>query len=163
MDLKLRQLSTLRDIAPEAWDTLAGDGPFLKHAFLSALETSGSVGPGTAWLPSYLLVSDADGLAGAMPLFVKHDSRGEFVFDWGWADAYERSGRPYYPKLVASVPLTPATGPRLLTRPGCDTAAVGAALVRGARSVAAKVGASSLHVLFPTDAERQLLDPNAMH
>ncbi|HET7132341.1 MAG TPA: peptidogalycan biosysnthesis protein, partial [Gammaproteobacteria bacterium] len=90
MQLRLEQASTLRDIAPEAWNALAGGGPFLHHAFLTALEQSGCVGPATAWQPSYLLASDAAGLAGAMPLYLKYDSRGEFVFDWGWADAYER-------------------------------------------------------------------------
>ncbi|HZF30635.1 MAG TPA: GNAT family N-acetyltransferase [Gammaproteobacteria bacterium] len=158
MHLQLEQLSTIRDIAPEDWNSLADGGPFLRHEFLSALEHSGCIGPGTAWLPSYLLARDERGPAGAMPLYVKHDSRGEFVFDWGWADAYERAGRPYYPKLVAGVPFTPATGARLLTRSGCDAAAVGAALVRGARSLAGEIGASSVHVLFPTDAERRLLD-----
>jgi predicted N-acyltransferase len=158
MQLRLEQTPTLRDVAPEAWNALAGSGPFLRHAFLSALERSGCVGPETAWQPSYLLASDAEGLVGAVPLYLKYDSRGEFVFDWGWADAYERTGRPYYPTLVAGVPFTPATGPRLLTRPGCDTDAVATALARGARALALELGASSLHVLFPTEAERSLLD-----
>ena len=92
---------------------------------------------------------------GALPLFIKYDSHGEFVFDWGWADAYERSGRSYYPKLVAAIPFTPATGQRLLVRPGADTVAVADALIRGARTVAAELGASSLHVLFPTEPERR--------
>ncbi len=116
------------------------------------------MGPGTAWQPAFLLASDAAGLAGAMPLYMKLDSRGEFVFDWGWADAYERSGRAYYPKLVASIPFTPATGARLLVRPGADAAPMAESLIRGAQSLAAELDASSLHVLFPTEPERALLD-----
>src|SRR3954452_9254515 len=110
MHLQLEQVTTLRDIAPGEWNPLAGGGPFLRHEFLMALERSGCVGPRTAWQPSYLIARDERGLAGGVPLYVKHDSRGEFVFDWGWADAYERAGRQYYPKLVAGVPFTPATG-----------------------------------------------------
>jgi predicted N-acyltransferase len=95
-------------------------------------------------------------LAGALPLFIKYDSHGEFVFDWSWADAYERAGRNYYPKLVCAVPFTPATGRRLLLR-DADDGNVAARLVDAARATADEVGASSLHVLFPTEAERQLL------
>ena len=99
-----------------SWNALAGDSPFLKHEFLRALEQSGCVGHGTTWQPCYIVARDEHGLAGALPLFIKYDSHGEFVFDWGWADAYERAGRSYYPKLVAAVPFTPATGRRLLLR-----------------------------------------------
>jgi predicted N-acyltransferase len=150
-------MTSLGQIEPETWNRLAGDDPFLKHEFLVALEQAGCIGPGTAWQPSYLLARDAQGLAGAMPLFVKHDSRGEFVFDWGWADAYERAGQRYYPKLVSSIPFTPATGTRLPVRPGADSAAISAGLIRGARALTAEIGASSLHVLFPTEPERTLL------
>ncbi len=158
MQLRIAQTSSLLDTDARAWNALAGDNPFLKHEFLSALERSGCVGPRTAWQPSYLLAHDAAGLVGALPLYLKYDSRGEFVFDWGWADAYERTGRAYYPKLVASVPFTPATGDRLLVRPGADTAAVARSLLTAARELAAEVDASSLHVLFPTEPERALLD-----
>ena len=116
------------------------------------------MGPGTAWEPCFLLAKDATGLAGAVPLYLKYDSLGEFVFDWGWADAYQRAGRRYYPKLVASIPFTPATGARLLVRPGADAAAVGDVLVGGIRALAEEVGASSAHVLFPLDTERALFD-----
>jgi predicted N-acyltransferase len=157
MPLQLQRVASLEEVAPVAWNGLAGDSPFLRHEFLVALERSGCVGAGTAWQPAYLLANDGANLVGAMPLYLKHDSRGEFVFDWGWADAYERSGRSYYPKLVASVPFTPATGQRLLVRAGIEPGAVADALIRGARASATDLDASSLHVLFPTDTERELL------
>jgi predicted N-acyltransferase len=157
MELELEHAPSLTAVEPGAWNALAGDDPFLKHEFLSALETSGCVGEGTAWQPAFLLAKDAAGLAGAVPLYVKYDSRGEFVFDWGWADAYERAGRDYYPKLVASVPFTPATGARLLLRPGAS-AAVSELLVTGVRTLAGELDASSVHVLFPLERERAWLD-----
>ncbi len=156
MQLQLERLATLAPIEAAAWNALAGDSPFLKHEFLRALEQSGCVGQGTTWEPSYLVARDEHGLAGALPLFIKYDSHGEFVFDWGWADAYERSGRTYYPKLVCAVPFTPATGRRLLLRDAQD-AGVAALLLDGARATAEELGASSLHVLFPTEPEQQLL------
>ncbi|HEY8521190.1 MAG TPA: GNAT family N-acetyltransferase [Gammaproteobacteria bacterium] len=156
--LRVERIESLRSVDAQQWNVLAGDSPFLRHEFLAALERSGCVGGDTAWQPAYVLARDAGGaLLGALPLYVKYDSRGEFVFDWGWADAYERSGRPYYPKLVTAVPFTPATGARLLLAPGADRAAVARRLVRAARDFASELRASSWHVLFPTDAERELL------
>jgi predicted N-acyltransferase len=147
----------LTAIEAGAWNGIAGEQPFLRHEFLVALEQSGCVGARTAWEPCFLVARDERGIAGALPLYIKYDSHGEFVFDWGWADAYERAGRRYYPKLVAAVPFTPATGPRLLLRPGAP-ADVASKLVAAAREVAIDAGASSLHVLFPTDRERQTLE-----
>ena len=102
-----------------AWDRLAGPEPFTSHAFLSAIEESGSVGPGTGWTPAPILVEDgADHLVAAAPAYLKTHSQGEYVFDHGWADAWQRSGGDYYPKLQIAVPFTPVPGPRLLgTRP----------------------------------------------
>ncbi len=98
-----------------AWDRLAGDDPFLSHAFLSALEDSGSVGPGTGWTPAPILIEDgADHLVAAAPAYLKTHSQGEYVFDHGWAEAWERAGGQYYPKLQVAVPFTPVPGPRLL-------------------------------------------------
>jgi uncharacterized protein len=155
--LALERIESLETIPPAAWNGLAGRDPFLRHEFLVALERTGCVGAGTAWEPSHLVARTDDGaIAGALLLYLKHDSRGEFVFDWSWADAYERAGRRYYPKLVSAVPFTPASGTRLLIgeRGGGDIAT---RLVLRARDLAAELGASSLHVLFPTDAERRLL------
>jgi uncharacterized protein len=157
MAVQLQRLSSLSAIEPAAWNALAGDSPFLQHEFLVALEQSGCVGDGTTWQPCHLVARDDRGLAGALPLFIKYDSHGEFVFDWGWADAYERAGRNYYPKLVAAIPFTPATGQRLLLRDGVETG-VATALLGAARQTALELGASSLHVLFPTDPERQALE-----
>jgi predicted N-acyltransferase len=157
MPVKLERLTSLSALDAAAWNGLAGDDPFLRHEFLSALEASGCVGDGTTWQPCYLVARDGHGLAGALPLFIKYDSHGEFVFDWGWADAYERAGRNYYPKLVAAIPFTPATGRRLLLRDGLETG-VATALLDGARSTALELGASSLHVLFPTEPERHSLE-----
>ena len=98
-----------------AWDRLAGDDPFVSHAFLSALEQSGSVGKGTGWTPATILIEDdASHLTSAAPAYLKTHSQGEYVFDHGWADAFERAGGTYYPKLQIAVPFTPVPGPRLL-------------------------------------------------
>ena len=157
MRVEVERLTTLGAVEAAAWNGLAGDSPFLKHEFLRALESSGCVGHGTTWQPCYIVARDEQGLAGALPLFIKYDSHGEFVFDWGWADAYERAGRNYYPKLVAAIPFTPATGQRLLLRAGVD-AGVATLLLEAARSTALEIGASSLHVLFPTEPERHTLE-----
>ncbi|HEX7081954.1 MAG TPA: GNAT family N-acetyltransferase [Gammaproteobacteria bacterium] len=156
--MDLERLTTLDDVEPREWNALAAGHPFLRHEFLAALEHSGCVGARTAWQPCHIGVRDeAGGLIGALPLYLKHDSRGEFVFDWSWADAYERAGRSYYPKLVASIPFTPATGPRLLVRPDADRAAVVRRMVAAALALQEELEASSVHVLFPTDAERAAL------
>ena len=98
------------------WDALAGGNPFMSHAFLSALEDSGSVGEGTGWQPLPLAIIGEDGrLAAALPAWLKHHSQGEYVFDHAWADAWARAGGEYYPKLQIAAPFTPATGPRLLS------------------------------------------------
>ena len=153
MELRVERIPSLSRIEPKAWNTLAGSNPFLRHEFLLALEHSGAVGPGTAWEPVHVVAYDSTGLAGALPLYLKYDSRGEFVFDWGWADAYQRSGLAYYPKLVCSVPFTPATGERLLIRPGADADRVADRLLTAARAATEEFDASSLHVLFPADGQ----------
>jgi hypothetical protein len=134
-----------------------GNDPFLEHGFLLALERSRSVGRGTGWQPRFVLVHQGRELVGAVPLYLKDHSYGEFVFDWAWAGAAERSGVRYYPKLVAAVPFTPVTGARLLVRPDADAAAVRAALARGMRAVADETGASSIHVLFCSEEESEAL------
>lgn len=153
--MRLRRHESFRELPAAAWNALVlDDDPFLQHAFLAGLETHGCVGPGTHWQPLPLTVVDDDGRwLGACPLYLKTDSWGEFVFDWGWADAYHRNGLRYYPKLVAAVPHTPATGQRLLLAPDADRAAVAALLADGARALAAELGCSSLHVLFPQAGE----------
>ena len=158
MTLRVRQHDSILDIDPVAWNGLAAGSPFLRHEFLSALENAGCVGPETAWRPAYLTASDDTGrLAGALPLYIKYDSRGEFVFDWSWAAAYEQAGHAYYPKLVCAVPFTPATGRRLLVDGDSDFETVAAELVTAARTLGAQIRASSLHFLFPTETERRFL------
>lgn len=129
-----------------AWDRLAGDDPFVGHAFLSALEASGSVGPGTGWTPAPILVEDdASRLLAAAPAYLKTHSQGEYVFDHGWADAWERAGGQYYPKLQVAVPFTPVPGPRLLgTRPQQLLAAFEAVVVQNEMS--------SAHITFTDEA-----------
>ena len=129
-----------------AWGRLASGDPFLSHAFLSALEDSGSVGPGTGWTPAPVLVEEDDKLVAAAPAYLKSHSQGEYVFDHGWADAWERAGGEYYPKLQVAVPFTPVPGPRLLgSRPQQLLAAV--------ETVTAQNSISSAHVTFIDDAD----------
>jgi predicted N-acyltransferase len=138
------------------WDALAGAGnPFMSHAFLSALEDSGSVGPGTGWQPAPLAITGADGgLAAALPAYVKTHSQGEYVFDHAWADAWQRAGGRYYPKLQIAAPFTPATGPRVLT----EDPALAAALLRAAGQVCERSGLSSAHATFIEPAQLPLFE-----
>ncbi len=116
----VRVHDSISAIGRVAWDACAGsDNPFVSYDFLQALEESGSVAPRAGWLPRHLSVEDELGQAvGVMPLYLKSHSQGEYVFDHAWADAYQRAGGIYYPKLQCAVPFTPATGPRLIARPG---------------------------------------------
>jgi hypothetical protein len=132
--------------------------PFISHEFLSSLERSGSAGGRTGWQPQHILAEDASGaLAGVVPCYLKSHSRGEYVFDAGWADAYERAGGDYYPKLQVSVPFTPATGRRLLARPGPNADATQAALAEALVELCRMRVASSVHVTFMPEAEWRLL------
>jgi predicted N-acyltransferase len=142
--------SSIASVAAEEWDACAGaENPFVSHAFLKALEDSGSVGEGTGWRPLHLLLEDAGGrLIGAMPLYLKSHSWGEYVFDQSWADAWERAGGRYYPKLQASVPFTPVPGPRLLVRPGADAGSRRALLAKALAAAATQLEVSSAHVTF---------------
>ena len=116
--VKVQVNRSIDDIPSAEWDALAGDDPFLRHAFLAALEHSGSACAESGWLPLHLSCRDDHGrLVGALPLYLKSHSYGEFVFDWAWADAYQRHGLRYYPKLVSAVPFSPVPGPRLLLWP----------------------------------------------
>ena len=158
MTLRIQQHDSILEIDATAWNVLAAGWPFLRHEFLSALEHSGCVGQETAWHPAYLTASNDTGrLVGALPLYIKYDSRGEFVFDWSWAAAYEQAQMSYYPKLVSAVPFTPATGRRLLVDDGVEFEPVAEELLIAARTLGAEIHASSMHVLFPTDSERHFL------
>lgn len=156
--LSARVVAGLAEVPAESWDACAGsDNPFLSHAFLEALEASGSATARTGWLPQHLLVEDSSGrLVAAAPLYLKSHSYGEYVFDWGWAEAYLRAGGRYYPKLQCAVPFTPVPGPRLLVRPDAPEGTE-AALVEMLVEVARRSGVSSLHVTFPTEAQWRAL------
>lgn len=139
------------------WDILSGSqetcenqyNPFISYDFLSALEESGCVGGRSGWQPHHLRLESAEGvLVGAIPCYAKSHSQGEYVFDHGWADAFERAGGRYYPKLQSAVPFTPATGPRLLAARGSDAGAVKAELTEALRMVTERLGVSSAHVSF---------------
>ncbi len=143
---------SIKAISPAAWNRLAGTTyPFLRHEFLAAAEQSGCATRGQGWTPRHLTLERNGIVVAAMPLYEKSHSWGEFVFDWAWAQAYERAGLDYYPKLVAAVPFTPATSSRLLVADGDDEAAE--ALLHAALTFARDEGYSSLHLLFPTEPE----------
>jgi hypothetical protein len=140
-----------------AWRALEPpDFPFFDHEFLRALERSRSIGRRSGWSPVYLVCGDGREVLGALPLYLKTDSYGEYVFDWEWAHAYREHGLSYYPKLVSAVPFTPATGPKLLVRRGigdAQRAAVKGALLEAARGLASELGVSSSHALFLPEEE----------
>ena len=161
--IALRIVERIADIPAAEWDACAGQdapdaNPFVAHAFLSALEESGSVGREAGWMPHHLVLDGSDGrLAAAVPLYIKSHSQGEYVFDWGWADAFERAGGRYYPKLQAAVPFTPVAGPRLLARPGPDRDRLRAALAAGLVEAVKRYGVSSAHVTFAPEDEARFL------
>jgi predicted N-acyltransferase len=147
-------LGGIGDVTAAEWNACAGAGdPFVEHAFLAALEASGSVSAERGWLPRHLVARTTDGrMQGALPLYLKGHSYGEYVFDWAWAEAFERAGGRYYPKLQAAIPFTPVTGRRILVWDGAPPG-TSAALTDAALRLVEKLGASSLHVTFPTEQE----------
>jgi len=157
-------IDTINEVTPSAWNKLEGtDYPFLRHEFLAALETTGCVGTDTGWHPCHAVLYDKQKqLIGAMPLYQKTNSWGEFVFDFAWADAYRQAGLGYYPKLVSAVPYTPATSPRLLLAPGSDQTAALGKLIDAGRHLAARLSLSSLHLLFPTENQAKALAHNGL-
>ncbi len=142
-----------------AWNICAGpDNPSTSNEFFRCVEDSGAASAATGWAPHHLVLRDAAGtVAGIMPLYLKNHSRGEYVFDQGWADAFQRAGGRYYPKLQCAVPFTPVTGPRFLVAPGQDRPAVEATLAATAVQLAKDNGISSLHITFPSEGEWQRL------
>jgi len=144
----VRILKSLEDIDPNAWDRLARSNPFLRHAFLHGLQATGCTTSETGWAPCHLTLWREEVLLGAMPLYLKDHSYGEYVFDWAWAEAYHRHGLEYYPKLLCAVPFTPISGPRLMA----DSEADRALLLKAALALAEECRASSLHILFPPES-----------
>lgn len=159
-NFQIRIIPSLESVEPLQWDALqkgAPVNPFLTHAFLHALEASGSAVADTGWLSQHLLLETTDGdLLGALPCYLKDHSQGEYVFDYGWADAFMRAGGAYYPKLQCSVPFTPATGPRFLV-PQCEDADIRRqAMAEGLKQLCSKLGVSSAHITFMQDDDWQV-------
>ncbi|MBX4972404.1 GNAT family N-acetyltransferase [Rhizobium lentis] len=162
-DLSIRVERSFTAISPESWSRLSGASkacstlaynPFVSHAFLSSLEESGSATAETGWLGHHLLLeTDRGELIGALPGYLKSHSQGEYVFDHGWADAFERAGGRYYPKLQCSIPFTPATGPRLLVAEGLQRLPIQSAIAESLKEVVRRLGISSAHVTFVPDDE----------
>jgi predicted N-acyltransferase len=146
-------VDSIASVPPAEWNALAGPQPFVRHEFLNALHETGCASPETGWGPQYLLLRDGNALAGAMPLYLKGHSYGEYVFDWSWADAYRRHGLAYYPKLLCAIPFTPVCGPRILARDARTRNVLAAA----ALTLARELGVSSLHCLYPPDEDAAAL------
>lgn len=146
---RVRILDSLSGVDPAQWNALAGDHPLMSHAFLHALHETGCAAPRKGWTPCYVTLWERDALVGAMPMYSKDHSYGEYVFDWAWADAYERHGLEYYPKLLCAIPFTPATGPRLMAA----SEAHRSLLLEHALKLAREERLSSLHILFPPEAQ----------
>lgn len=165
-ELIVRTLSSLSELRAAEWNSLLlpTDNPFVDWRFLHALETSGCVGPeaGGGFVPCHIVVQKGSTLLAAAPAYVKFDSDGDFSRDWEWAAAAERSRLPYYPKLVLGVPFTPVTGRRILCSAGADEAALVATVVAAARQLVRQHGLGSLHVLFPTEEQTELLSATGL-
>jgi predicted N-acyltransferase len=155
-DLIVRIAPSVGSLPAAGWDALAGEAnPFVRHAFLASLDDSGSVGEGTGWMPAPLVIEDQAGrLLGAMPSYLKQHSQGEYVFDHAWADAWERAGGSYYPKLQIAAPFTPATGPRLLL----SDQVYAAPLLRAAETLCQRHGLSSAHATFVEPVQLPLFE-----
>jgi uncharacterized protein len=151
-------VKSLNKISTNEWNNLKNENiPFIKHEFLSGLEKYKCL-EHQGWYPCHILVEENKRIEGALPLYIKTNSIGEFVFDWSWAEAYQRTGRSYYPKLVSAVPFTPVTGPRFLIRRDCQNAdAIRNQLHMAARQYAEQSGISGIHYLFPDESDRRQL------
>ncbi|MBU6442633.1 MAG: GNAT family N-acetyltransferase [Alphaproteobacteria bacterium] len=157
--IRARIAGAAAEIGAAAWDACANPvaradpHPFTRYDFFAALEETGCASPRTGWQPVHLVIERDGGIAGILPLYLKSHSQGEYVFDWGWAEAFERAGGDYYPKLQASVPFTPATGRRLLIAKDAPQEETANALLAAGAAAVKELDGSSLHVTFMTEAE----------
>lgn len=151
--VEIHVVDSITEVPADQWNALAAANPFVRHEFLTAMHDTGCASAHTGWQPHYLLMRRGQALAGAMPLYLKSHSRGEYVFDHAWADAFQRHGLRYYPKLLSAVPFSPVTGPRLLAATHADRVM----LARGAVELARQLKVSSIHVLFPHEADLEAL------
>lgn len=158
--IRIDILPRLDTVTAADWDACAGaDNPFVSHDFLSSLEESRSVCREEGWLPQHLVVRGWDGrIAGAVPLYLKGHSQGEYIFDYSWANAYERAGGSYYPKLLSAIPFTPVTGPRLMVADGADAAEMRSTLIAALLEVTRQHGVSSLHINFCGEADAAAME-----
>lgn len=157
--MKIEVLDNLLAVDRQAWNRLVTtNNPFLKHEFLSALETHNCVSKESGWQPQHIVIYDNDKqLIGASPLYIKYHSHGEFVFDWSWAEAYQRNRLAYYPKLVSAIPYTPMTGQRLLISANANATEISQLLIQATIELANERHFSSAHWLFPTQEQKELL------
>jgi predicted N-acyltransferase len=165
-NLTIEFLPSLADISAREWNGLAGtDYPFLRHEFLWGLEETGCVNAQSGWQGYHAIVRDTDkgNAIGLLPLYLKSHSWGEYVFDWSWADAWQRNGLAYYPKLVTAIPFTPSTGPRLCLAPGYQASDVWPTLISAIRELARERQFSSWHLLFPTEDVANTLHSEGLH
>lgn len=157
--LSIEFLDSMEQLSVTEWQQLNHfDNPFMRREFLLALEQSGAASARGGWQPLHMVVRDKLGLAAFMPLYLKNHSYGEYVFDWSWADAYDRYGLDYYPKLVSAVPYTPSQSSRILLRKSIQLADLSQAIFNAIKQKAEQLGASSWHLLFPTEEENQLFE-----
>ena len=164
MSLEAEFITSLDQISATRWNGITGtDYPFLRHEFLLGLEKTGCTTAETGWQPCHLVLREGSEPVAVMPLYLKNHSYGEYVFDWAWADAWERSGLSYYPKLVTAIPFTPATGPRLCSRTGLAPAQVWPAAMEAVQELARRRHISSWHILFPEEAVASQLADHGLH
>ena len=157
MTLKVALADSVTEVDAESWDALVGGMPLLSHAFLSALEESKSIGNGTGWQSCPMLVFDGEALVGGLPLYVKSHSYGEYVFDWAWAEAYEKNGLNYYPKLIAAIPFSPVTSQRLLVASVPNASEIQSLMVETLEEITHSNQFSGAHVLFPNEDSAKVL------
>ena len=157
MTLKVDLADSVTSLDRQSWDALVGGMPLLSHAFLSALEESKSIGNGTGWQSCPMLVFDDEALVGGLPLYVKSHSYGEYVFDWAWAEAYEKNGLNYYPKLIAAIPFSPITSQRLLVASVNNASQIQSLMVETLEEITRSNQFSGAHVLFPNEDSAKVL------
>ena len=152
--MQIHFVESIKNVDENTWNKLVNsDYPFLNHSFLLALEECNCVGENTGWYPFHLLVKEDQEVIALMPMYIKTDSHGEFIFDWSWADAFYRSGLDYYPKLVSAIPFTPATGPRLCLLDESKRGEISDLIKEGIEEISIKLSLSSAHILLPEEKE----------
>ena len=152
--MKIHFIESIKNIDETTWNNLVdSDYPFMKHSFLLSLEESKCVGEGTGWYTFHLVVKEEEDVIALMPMYIKTDSHGEFIFDWSWADAFYRNGLDYYPKLVSAIPFTPASGPRLCVLDESKRTHISSLIKEGIEEISIELGISSAHILLPEKKE----------